>query len=312
MQVLICIIPIPVPVLLVCEYHHQSSPMSIVSTAAALPAAITSSSSSPSSTNSISTAASLHPASTSPSSIITLVHHHPILVIWEAFDIYTVVHIMFILRMRILGVYLGMGVFGQKVLTCYTWAYIRSWALFRYGRYFRMGFITGDYGMSSKRVVEEPIYRQAVRSSHDHKVSQWFQLVRQHNCIWTQTPLLPHDQQKLSWDAKSCDKDFWKFGSSVFHSRSQSIKPQLDMSDTAEFFQHCYSSNLCQYSGLSFLSAAPGPTAVFNDTDITIKEAHQSSRKSRASSASSPIDHIPYLILPIASCCSPWSLSGPS
>ena len=81
-----------------------------------------------------------------------------------------------------------------------------------------------------------------------------------------------------------------------FHSRSQSIKPQLDMNDTAKFFEHYYSSNSCQYSRPSSLSAAPEPTAVFNDTDTTIKEVQQSIRKSRASLAPSPIDQIPHIV----------------
>ena len=50
--------------------------------------------------------------------------------------------------MRILGLYLGMGVFfGLKVLTFRTWAHIQAWALFRYRRYFGIGVITGEYGI---------------------------------------------------------------------------------------------------------------------------------------------------------------------
>ena len=53
--------------------------------------------------------------------------------------------ILFILLIHILGVHLGMGiylgmsVFEQKVLTCCTWVYVRAWA------------ITGEY---HKRMYE--------------------------------------------------------------------------------------------------------------------------------------------------------------
>ena len=86
---------------------------------------------------------------------------------------------------------------------------------------------------------------------------------------------------------------------SVFHDSSSSNLPNSfpTVYDTELHFTKFYSSELIQFYDHSFLPQVASPIHGFDDTDISIDDVEQSIRKSRLSSASSPLDQITYVIL---------------
>ena len=128
---------------------------------------------------------------------------------------------------------------------------------------------------------------------------KFLSLLRDHSRVKQESSRrLQHKEASIA--REECHRNFWRYAKDLLDgSATSQTTPKFSASDAHSYFSEVYKSNPHHFETPSWM-ASPSPPALdcsMDITPITQEELTRVIKKSRSSSASSPLDRISYSIL---------------
>ena len=106
------------------------------------------------------------------------------------------------------------------------------------------------------------------------------------------------DERKAASTRKKFNHNFWKFMYNLLDDESvETTQPTLSKEEAHSYFSHVYSSSPHVVVDPPWLLRAPDPGVLFNITEFEVEEIDEALKRSRSSSAPTPLDQISYRII---------------
>ena len=146
--------------------------------------------------------------------------------------------------------------------------------------------------------------RRAGRQGEDESTIQsltgkFLSLLREHSRLKRESSRrLKHKEASIA--REECHRNFWRYAKDLLDGSSTSrVTPVFSASEASFFFTNVYKSSPHHFETPSWLPAAHPPVSnsTMDMSPITLEELSRVIRKSRSSSAPSPLDRISYTIL---------------